>query len=242
MKKIVCIIICSILVILTGCTTKRPEGGEGTVDKIELNEKQIEILVKSGCEENRVREGVLTRANKEVLEDYHDVTKYLEEKYNEVVFEFYDCVPKGMAQSYTTFYMKAENAEEIVEIAVEKINDEKQIKDNFYGMYIRDAYIEKLYEKLLEINEKCEGADIEISGLYGREYNSDLSIEQVLENKIYLKAMGTIYLEKNGGDLLSVKAEKIEEHMKKCGFIGSFRLMFVGNAEEYIDIHIFKSE
>lgn len=245
MKKIVysCIFICSILVILTGCILKNSERGEMVVDKVELNEKQIEILVKSGCEEDRVREGVLTRANKKMLEDYEAVLEYLEEKYSGVGFEFYDCIPKGMTQSYTTFYMKAENVEEIVEIEVEEVEEKKEIKDNFYGIHIRDAYTEKIYEKLLEINEKCERTEIAISGLYGREYNSDLTIEQVLENRMYLKAIGTIYLEKIESKLLEERAEKIKKYMKECGFTGSFRLMIVGDEkEEYIDFHIFKDK
>ena len=245
MKKrvYICIFICSILISLTGCMSNKSERGEMEVDKIELNEKQIEILVKAGCEEDRVREGVLTRANKKILEDYEAVVEYLEEKYRGVKFEFYDCIPKGMAQSYTTFYMKTENIEETVEIEVEEVEEKKEIKDNFYGMYTQDAYAEIICEKLLKIDEKCERAEIEISGLYGKEYNSNLTIEQVLENKIYLKAMGTIYLEKKESELLEERAKKIEKYMKECGFIGSFRLMFVGDGnEEYQDIHIFKGE
>lgn len=232
-KKIIRFILSCIpiWIIFTGCGIAQDERNEKKVTDKGLREEQIQILIMSGFDEDRVRRGNITSVEERILEEYDMTKEYLQGKYEEE-FEFVNCDTAGFSQSYTTFFVLGSvEEEEPAEVQLEIIDGEYYISDTYYGSLMKRFFEEHLLSQMEKNGKKCNDMELTIAKLFGKEYDKNLFPEEAIKKYGRLNAMGTLCFEVDSLDesTIEVESEKLKELIFEAGFSGTYRLIFVND-------------
>ncbi|MCC8162178.1 MAG: hypothetical protein LIO86_03160 [Lachnospiraceae bacterium] len=232
-----CMLVCPLLCagILAGCGGSAEKEAD-VVERTELTEDQVQILVSAGYSEDRIRRGNLTEIDERILEEYAFALEYLEQKYGEEGFWLYNCDNGSLSDTPSVFYGTLESDNEVrYEVKVTSAGDSEGITDSYYGILMNESYEEYLQDLLSSYGVGCTEVSAEIQGLYGLAYDDSVLPRDAIESGMYLRAMAPGYLESSdtGEAYCEAKAEEIQEKLYEKQVLGSFKLLFENGTEEY---------
>lgn len=195
----------------------------GMEEQITLTEQQEALLIAISSDEDRIREGKLYAWQVETVKQYEAAMAYLEEKYPSYSLEITDCVPKNKMNSYTTFWFKAEEQEEVYELYLETDEDGVYIcKDNFYASFVGPEYEEALLELLREEVPECEALSAEMSAVKGEEFNEQINAESILEGVYRVSNTVLIFAVADDDGEAERIAEKAEQVVREKKIYGGY--------------------
>ena len=198
-------------------------------DIIELQSDEIEILSKMYVNEEHIQNGNLFSYQRDNLERYRYAKVYLLEKYPDYTMEIIYGEPKSklMPQAEFTFVDKEGDGKNYtVYIYNSEDNNGYYAEDNFYEAIIADKYDECVQDAL---QQKVNNVEIVISTMpwpKGKEYDSNLKIEDITSGKVELSANTSIYIVDNimTEDIFQNIVSEIKEIICSNHFYGSFKV------------------
>lgn len=218
-------IYCAIM--LCGCE----KGNKG--EELMMTAEKKELLKLISVDEERIEEGKLFEWQMEVLKQYDYAMKYLNDKYPSYEFVIIDCNQKNTFNSFTTFYCKekSNDTQDTFELYL-YVNDQDgsyDAKDNFYAVFLGEAYAQLLLKKLQEKFPDCIWVNVDMNTVQGREYCEGYEVKELFnpENKLTRHTDIFVYAD----TMLSYEhmAEQIENYIKEQKIYGSYQICGVNS-------------
>lgn len=208
-----------------------------------ITQEQIDILASAGYTKERIKSGELSPTEKKILKDYNRAEEYLTEKYGEGQIVLSSCGASGVDGFDSYFYGSlAEDSEATGQIHVSTDDDDSlEITDSFYMLVMRDTYSSWIEEAIQEWGENCTELDVEIDGMYGEDFTSNMTPQKAVDEGKYVHGSGylTIAAQGRSVDECEKSAEQLRAIMQNRKMYGSFCLIFADEdtvCQKWIDI------
>ena len=109
-----------------------------------------------------------------------------------------------------------------------------RIEDNFYGYLFKDKYVAYLEEKIMENIEGVCRVEAAISNVQGREYDINMTVEDVVSGRLEISPIIHVSMPANGmteEECMSY-AEIVQKEIEKIGLYGAYHMFFWDMTEE----------
>ena len=203
----------------------------------ELTEEEKEWL--KACagnkyDEERIEEGNLLRSQYAMLEKGRTGLEYLEEKYPG--YEFKITYMESMV-NLKTFSVREKTTDYRFSMYISKNEDGTlEIKDNFYAYLFEDKYEAYVEEQIKEKIENVVKVNLYISSVEGREYDSSMTVDDIVSGKLEVHATIHINIAAKGmtEEECMENVKLVEQSIKEVGVSGIYDIFYRDMTEEEI--------
>ena len=151
------------------------------LQRIELNEKEIELLCENFVDEDRIREGYLSHYQQVALKELRGGISYIRKKYPELVYEIIHFAPatRLTGQGIIEIRLKGDELNTYKVFVIYDNTGEFNLSDTIYGAVLRDEYDHFITDMLGKIGIEAK-AYTEFVTPVGTEVNAMTSIEEII--------------------------------------------------------------
>lgn len=215
----------TICFILTGCgnASENSSGVSHNVkDKVDMASEEIELLKGAYINEDRIEDGYLYDYQYRNLQYIRDAKEYMSEKYDKDDFNFTSFIPltSDRADCELHFY-------EDDEMYTVYVNEDGDIVDDYYKVYITEPYNEAV-EDLIQENL---GVSVIVSTSfphpYGKNINGNLTPEEIFELGDELGRDTRIYSDS------SISEDNLKSLVLNNNLYGSYKVYLVPDIKRY---------
>ena len=183
-------------------------------------------------DEESIEKGHLLPSQLKILEKGRAGLAFVEEKYPG--YEFSISYIEDM-MSMVDYGVKEEKTGYHFDIYIRENEDGTlQIKDNFYVYLFEDKYEAYLEEQIKEKVENAVTVDVGMSGVEGREYDSSMTVEDIVSGRLEIYARNYVSITASGKNEEECRndVEGIQQGIEETGLYGVYTIYFWDMTEE----------
>lgn len=215
--------------LLMACDNQRPKESYA-METITMQPEETEFLRKIYVNEDRIKEGRLLSYQLDTLERYRFGKQYLAEKYPGKAFEILYGDPATKATKYADFTFREQSGEDTYSLYVyEEEAGGYYGKDNFYGTIFSEVFDGWLCDELQADCRSVSAVSSSMPWVKGKEYDQNMTVEDVLSGRLELSTKTTIYVSDSGMTEVQMQGlvGELEERVKSLKLQGSFKVYVV---------------
>lgn len=224
----------AIFCISCGQNQQEAEETEQMAEMLTLQPDEIEILSSMYVNEERIQRGELFSYQQDNLERYRFARQYLAEKYPDYDLEIISGEPKSRFMPYAEFaFTQRNNGQKTYKLYVKDMQGELEQKfskyyaeDNFYESFFAEKYDTYVHNILKREVGHIVRVSSSMPWTKGKEYGSDMAMEDILDGKLELSANTMIFIMDSTATEMSAKetAGTIEKIIQEQNLYGSFQV------------------
>lgn len=179
-----------------------------------------------GKREERIETGELFSYQADDVEMSREGKKYLEEKYPGCEFKIRYLDPMGNLHN---FGVRETTSDYFFSMYIwENEDGTYRIEDNYYIYFFEDKFDFYIEKRIREKVERAVDVRTTISGVEGREYDINMTVDDVITGKLYKSPTVYIHITADGFTIEECMAytEIVKEAIKEIGIRGIYHLYF----------------
>ena len=218
----------AIVVIFFSC------GKETVYDLTEEEKEWLHKCYDNKYDEERIEEGTLLPSQYRYVEMSREGLEFLEEKYPGYEFKITYLDPRWDMQA---FGVREKTTDYPFSMYISKNEDGTlEIKDNFYAYLFEDKYEAYVEEQIKEKIENVVKVNLYISSVEGREYDSSMTVDDIVSGKLEVHATIHINIAAKGmtEEECMENVKLVEQSIKEVGVSGIYDIFYRDMTEEEI--------